>query len=305
MPMNYSYDVAISFAGEDRKFAEAVATGLHEAGVNVFYDDFYASDLWGEDLSISLRKVYHEASQFCIMIISEPYVEKMWTNFERQQAIERLIKQKGKAYILPVRLDGYKGDIPGLSGMIGFLSVDSSQPERVVDAFLKKIGKEVTYKGSSPTRKETSKSFIPRLAKGFTDKEKNQFLKRSFDEIVQHLTYFADETRKQYSHFDYEIEKVTTRKAVFTLYRNEEQVTQFKVWLGGMFGSNSIAFSHGNHIDIENDNSMNESLSIEELDGDLMLKPMGMGMFGAERDSVMTAKQAAEYLWKMACQYLA
>jgi len=303
--MDYSYDVAISFAGENRKFAEAVATGLREADVNVFYDNFYASDLWGEDLSLSLRKVYHEESQFCIMVISEPYVEKMWTNFERQQAIERLIKQKGKAYILPVRLDGYKRDIPGLSGMIGFLSVDSSQPEKVVDAFLKKIGKEIRYKGSSPTRKETSKSFIPRLAKGFTDKEKNQFLKRSFGEIVQHLTYFADETRKQYSHFDYEVEKVTTRKAVFTLYRNEEQVTQFKVWLGGMFGSNSIAFSHGNHIDIENDNSMNESLSIEELDGDLMLKPMGMGMFGAERDSVMTAKQAAEYLWKMACQYLA
>ena len=26
--MNYSYDVAISFAGENRKFAEAVAEGL-------------------------------------------------------------------------------------------------------------------------------------------------------------------------------------------------------------------------------------------------------------------------------------
>lgn len=74
--MNYSYDVAISFAGEDRKFAEAVANGLREAGVNVFYDDFYASDLWGEDLSVSLRKVYHEASQFCIMVLSGPYGQR-------------------------------------------------------------------------------------------------------------------------------------------------------------------------------------------------------------------------------------
>lgn len=108
--MDYSYDVAISFAGEDRKFAEAVATGLRKAGVNVFYDDFYASDLWGEDLSVSLRKVYHEASRFCIMVISAPYVEKMWTNFERQQAIERLIKQKGQSYILPVRLKEMKNE---------------------------------------------------------------------------------------------------------------------------------------------------------------------------------------------------
>jgi hypothetical protein len=49
---------------------------------------------------------------------------------------------------------------------------------------------------------------------------------------------------------------------------------------------------------------MNESLSIEDHDGELMMKPMGIGMFGAERDNLMAAKQAAEYLWKLACQYL-
>lgn len=302
--MNYSYDVAISFAGENRRFAEAVSTGLREAGVNVFYDDFYASDLWGEDLSVSLRKVYHEASRFCIMIISAPYVEKMWTNFERQQAIERLITQKGQSYILPVRLDGYKNEVPGLSGMIGFLSVDSSQPGRVIDAFLKKTGKEVSPKASSASKKENGRSFIPRLAKGFTDKEKNQFLKASFDEIVNHLQYFADETRKQYPHFDYEVERITTRKVAFTLYKDEQQASQFKVWIGGMFGSNSISFAYGNHIDIGSDSSMNESLSVEDHNSELVLKPMGMGMFGTERDSLMTAKEAAEYLWKMACQYL-
>jgi hypothetical protein len=30
--MNYSYDVAISFAGENREFAEAVAEGLRKTG---------------------------------------------------------------------------------------------------------------------------------------------------------------------------------------------------------------------------------------------------------------------------------
>jgi hypothetical protein len=204
--------VAISFAGENRKFAEAVATGLKEAGVNVFYDDFYASDLWGEDLSVSLRKVYHEASRFCIMVISAPYVEKMWTNFERQQAIERLIKQKGQSYILPVRLDGYKNEVPGLSGMIGFLSVDSNKPGRVVDAFLKKIGRDVPPEAAPPDGKGTTKAFIPKLRRGFTDKERNQFLKASFDEIVNHLQYFADETRKQHPHFNYEVEKIQPEK---------------------------------------------------------------------------------------------
>ncbi len=137
----YKYEVAISFAGEDRTFAEAVAKGLRDAGVDVFYDDFYAADLWGEDLSTKLRGVYHDSSQFCIMLISRHYVEKMWTIFERQQAIDRLIKEKGKAYVLPVRLDGYTGQVPGLSESIGHLSVRSDEHQKVVSMFIEKRNK--------------------------------------------------------------------------------------------------------------------------------------------------------------------
>lgn len=95
--MNYIYEVALSFAGEDRAFAEDVAEGLREARVEVFYDSFYAEELWGEDLSVTLRKVYHDKSQFCIMLISNHYVDKMWPSHERQQAIERMIKSMRKA----------------------------------------------------------------------------------------------------------------------------------------------------------------------------------------------------------------
>ncbi len=115
--MQYTHEVALSFAGENRAFADAVATGLREAGVNVFYDNFYAEDLWGEDLAVRLRGE-HSSSQFCIMIISEYYVDKIWPSHERQQAIERMIRERGKAYVLPVRLDGFNGEVPGLSGTI-------------------------------------------------------------------------------------------------------------------------------------------------------------------------------------------
>lgn len=41
--MTYTYEVAISFAGEARAFAEAVVKGLKDA-----------EELWSEDLSIKL-----------------------------------------------------------------------------------------------------------------------------------------------------------------------------------------------------------------------------------------------------------
>ncbi|MBE9569659.1 MAG: TIR domain-containing protein [Proteobacteria bacterium] len=139
--MSYTYEVALSFTGEDRRFAEAVAKGLRDAGIKVFYDDFYADELWGQDLSVKLREAYHDASEFCIMIISEHYVDKMWPSHERQQAIERMIRERGKAYVLPVRLDGFNGDVPGLSGAISYLAVSSSDHQKIVDAFLRKVGR--------------------------------------------------------------------------------------------------------------------------------------------------------------------
>jgi len=81
--MSYKYAVAISFAGEDRAFAEDVAEGLRDAGIEVFYDYFYTAALWGEDLSVKLQEVYNDSSEFCIMILTPHYVDKMWAILEQ------------------------------------------------------------------------------------------------------------------------------------------------------------------------------------------------------------------------------
>ena len=301
--MKYEYEVALSFAGEDRQFAEAVAKGLRQVGVKVFYDDFYAEELWGEDLAVKLREVYHSSSQFCIMIISEYYVDKIWPSHERQQAIERMIRERGKAYVLPVRLDGFNGEVPGLSGAISYLAVRSSDHQKIVDAFLRKVGREGKSKAKPESRKKPVKAYIPKIKKSYTDKEKNQFLKSSFEEIINLIEGFAVETQEEHSNFEFEMEMVTSRKTVFTLYENERQVSQFKLWIGGLLGSNSISFAHGDSIDIDNDGSMNESISLEEHEGELKLKPLGMGMFGAERDKLMSPREVADNLWQIACRY--
>ncbi len=302
--IQFKYEVALTFAGEDRAFAEAVATGLKSAGVNVFYDDFYIEDLWGQDLSVKLRDVYRRSSQFCIMIISENYVRKMWPSHERQQAIERMIQDHGKTYILPVRLNGFKGEVPGFSDSISYLAVNSNDPQIVVDAFLRKIGRKPDSPKKTKTRQEMPKIRLPKMKKSYTDREKNQFLKASFTEIVNIIDSFASGTKDEYPHFDYEMEKITSRKVLFTLYNNDQQVTQFKIWIGGISGGNSIAFSHGRNVNVDNDNTMNESISIEEHEGELKLKPMGFGLFGNNADKPMSPRQSADYLWEVVTKHL-
>lgn len=42
----FAYDVAISFAGEDREFARYMAARLRPH-FSVFFDEFERADLWG------------------------------------------------------------------------------------------------------------------------------------------------------------------------------------------------------------------------------------------------------------------
>jgi len=47
--LSYEYDVAISFAGEERRFAETLAELLKAQGLSVFYDKHHKVRLWGKD----------------------------------------------------------------------------------------------------------------------------------------------------------------------------------------------------------------------------------------------------------------
>lgn len=51
----FDYDVAISFAGEQRREAEAIAKCLTDSGVKVFYDKYEQANLWGKDLMSTSR----------------------------------------------------------------------------------------------------------------------------------------------------------------------------------------------------------------------------------------------------------
>ena len=119
----YTYDVAISFAGEDRIFAEYLAQSL-QSKFRVFYDGFEKASLWGDDLSETLPRKY-SSSRYCVIVQSEEYLEKMWTTLERQAIILEFLSRRGKNYVLPIVIRNCSSSIPGLSGLVGYIAVKS------------------------------------------------------------------------------------------------------------------------------------------------------------------------------------
>lgn len=130
------YDVALSFAGEDRAYVEKVARRLNAKGVRVFYDNFNKVQLWGNNLIDHLGEVYSKRSRFIVMFISKYYAEKEWTNHERKFAQERAFKLK-KNCILPARFDNTS--ILGLPSTLGYIDLKTTTPTQLADLIIEKV----------------------------------------------------------------------------------------------------------------------------------------------------------------------
>ena len=130
------YDVALSFAGEDRQHAKALADLLKAGGYSCFYDENELENLWGKNLYDYLSSVYKDQARYCVMFLSKYYEQKLWTTHERQMAQARAF-QENREYILPVRIDDT--EIPGIPPTVGYLDLRSMTIEEVYEALVMKL----------------------------------------------------------------------------------------------------------------------------------------------------------------------
>lgn len=135
--MRYRYDLAISFAGEQRDLAGRIARRLDASGYAVFFDEFQQSDLWGKDLSVVLHDVYSKQARFCLILCSADYLQKSWTAHERRSAISAMMK-RGDNYILCLKLDD--AELPGFPTVIGHLTLSNMGEDGLHASLLQKLG---------------------------------------------------------------------------------------------------------------------------------------------------------------------
>ncbi|MBU7046556.1 MAG: TIR domain-containing protein [Theionarchaea archaeon] len=104
---SFKYDLAISFAGENREIAKELAAELQDKGVKIFYDEFYKSKLWGKKLRKHFKDIYGPKARFVVVLISEYYPMKDWTDFEFS-VIKEEARKRENDFVLPIRLDETK-----------------------------------------------------------------------------------------------------------------------------------------------------------------------------------------------------
>jgi len=149
---SYEFEVALSFAGEDRQYAGQLAKVLRRRGVSVFFVEYEQHTIWGKNLYTHLSEVYQSKARYCVLFISKHYAMKLWTNHEREAAQARAFLEN-EEYILPVRLDGTQ--LPGIPPTISYLSWPPETARTIADALVKKLGKILSYQIKKPQESNT------------------------------------------------------------------------------------------------------------------------------------------------------
>lgn|GEM_PF-3262035 len=133
----HDYDIAVTFAGEDREFVDEVVKLVKDAGLTVFYDEDAKIEMWGEDLTEFFADVYERRARYAVMFVSANYAAKAWTRHERRSVLVRAM-QSDTPYLLPVRLDSTV--LPGVRSTVAYLDGTSEGPTGIADAVKAKVG---------------------------------------------------------------------------------------------------------------------------------------------------------------------
>lgn len=134
----YDYDVAVSFAGEDRPDVVELVRRIEDRGLLVFCDFDQQAQLWGRDLRKVLAEVYANKAKYMLVCLSPAYPEKDWPTFELEVGRDAASKRT-EEYLLPLMMTPETPHLVGLSGDVAHLSLVDLGPDRVAEVLADKI----------------------------------------------------------------------------------------------------------------------------------------------------------------------
>jgi hypothetical protein len=140
------YDVALSFAGEQRDYVRAVNDELVRLGVRTFFDESEEVTLWGKDLPEHLYSVYRNHARYVVPFVSREYEAKAYPRVELRAAVAAAMNEHTE-YILPVMWRDWQ--LSGLLETVKAISTRGRTPATLAQLIAKKVATRSSVVGSS------------------------------------------------------------------------------------------------------------------------------------------------------------
>lgn len=180
------YDIAVSFAGEQRGYVRETVAACKAKGLRVFFDEDKTNDWWGKNFIQEQRRAYSSQARFFVPFLSSDYLAKPIPMDEFASAMMTAVKL-GDGYILPVIMGN--ADVPAelLHPHIGYLRSEAFTPDQLADELVKKVkSAERTGQPEVPVGKVVGDALQVRLPKVTSSAySKYNELDRIFDHLAE------------------------------------------------------------------------------------------------------------------------
>lgn len=133
-----------------------------------------------------------------------------------------------------------------------------------------------------------------RLAKAFTQRDKDRFRDETFEYIARFFENSLAELGERNPGFEGVYRRVDANRIFASIYQNGKTMARGTIFMGGETWRDGINYTNGH---ASGSNSLNESLTVEGDDQTLYLKSLGMGFGSGDRDQKLSQEGAAETLW--------
>lgn len=132
------YDIAVSYASEQKNFVSRVVRILEQEGLHVFYAPDREADLTGHDMIGVFYNVYRYQSLYVACFISEAYLNKDITMHEAKTALVRERHEK-RGCMIPISFEG--AQIPDMNPDIISLNADKLREVEIADRLVEIVKK--------------------------------------------------------------------------------------------------------------------------------------------------------------------
>lgn len=134
-----------------------------------------------------------------------------------------------------------------------------------------------------------------RLAKSFTQRDKDRFQEEAFEFMARFFENSLVELAERNAGIEGVFRRVDANRFFATVYRDGKDIAKATVYMGGDGFGRGINYVQGHTTA---NNTINESVSVEADDQAIYLTTMGMMHFGGHKEKKLSPEGAAELYWE-------
>jgi len=134
------------------------------------------------------------------------------------------------------------------------------------------------------------------LKKEYSDKERDDFILNAFQHVKNYFQKTLKSTSEQHNEIEFTFQELTSQRFWCKLYVNGKQMTECSIWFGNDMYGRGISYSNSSN---SSNNSINDSLTIDEVENNLVLRPTMGYIFSSDKpDYFVNPDEVAEFLWR-------